>query len=119
MKRAAIAGVLGVGAGFVGGMFGVGGGLVMVPGMVLLLGISQHRAHGTSVAAIVAAASAAVTPFAIDSEVDWQAGAYLLIGAVIGASLGARLMGRVPAVWLARSFLVLTLAAAARLGLTT
>ena len=119
MKRAAIAGVLGVGAGFVGGMFGVGGGLVMVPGMVLLLGMSQHRAHGTSVAAIVAAASAAVTPFAIDSEVDWGAAAFLLIGAVVGATLGARLMGKVHAVWLARAFLVLTLAAAARLGLMT
>ncbi len=117
MKQVAIAGVLGLGAGFIGGLFGVGGGIVMVPGLVLWMGMTQHRAHGTSVAAIVASASAAAVPFAIDSQVDWQAAALILIGALAGASVGARFMGKIPAVWLARSFLLLTLAAAARIAL--
>lgn len=117
MKRVATAGILGLGAGFVGGLFGVGGGIVMVPGMVLWLGLTQHRAHGTSVAAIIASATAAVVPFAIDFEVDWQAAALLLIGALVGATVGARLMGKIPALWLARAFFAITLAAAVRMGL--
>jgi uncharacterized membrane protein YfcA len=43
---------LGLIAGLVGGMLGIGGGLLMVPGMVLLLGIPQHIAQGTSLAVI-------------------------------------------------------------------
>lgn len=102
-------------AGFVGGLFGVGGGLLMVPGMVLLMGVSQHRAHATSVAAIVAAALAAVTPLAFDHRVDWDTAGLVLVGSVAGAYLGARLMGAIPEVWLARAFVVLVLAAAVRL----
>ena len=41
---------LGIAAGVVGGMFGVGGGIVVVPGLVLWLRFGQHRASGTSVA---------------------------------------------------------------------
>ena len=55
----------------------------------------------------------------INAVLAGGAAALLLIGAAVGATVGARLMGRVHAVWLARAFLVLTLAAAARLGLMT
>lgn len=110
---------LGMVAGFVGGLFGVGGGLLMVPGMVLFMGISQHTAHGTSVAAIVASASAAVSAFAVRSEVDWDTAGFILIGSVIGAYFGARLIARIPAVWLARAFVGLTVVAAVRMGLVS
>lgn len=104
-----------MGAGFVGGLFGVGGGVVMVPGLVLLLGLDQHRAHATSIAAIVASASAGVVPFALDGEVAWATAGWLLIGAIGGAVVGARIIGRIPAVWLARAFVTVTLVAAVRM----
>lgn len=115
MQRVAGGVVLGLGAGFVGGLFGVGGGVVMVPGMVLLLGFEQHRAHATSVAAIVAAASAGVAPFALDGEVAWATAGFLLIGALAGAVIGARNIARIPAVWLARAFVVVALVSAVRM----
>lgn len=108
--------LLGAVAGFVGGLFGVGGGLVMVPGLVLFLSIDQHTAHGTSVAAIVASASAAASTFAVRSEVEWDTAGYILIGSIVGAYVGARLIARIPAVWLARAFVALTLVAAVRMG---
>lgn len=114
MRIAAAAG-LGVAAGFIGGLFGIGGGLLMVPGMVLLLGIVQSRAHATSVTAIVAAASAAVVPLALDQRVDWDTAALLLAGSLAGAAAGARAMARIPEVWLARGFAALVVAAAARM----
>jgi len=98
-------------------MFGVGGGLVMVPGMVLLMSMPQHRAHATSVAAIVASAGAAVVPLALEGQVHWDAAALILLGGVTGAFLGARFISRIPELWLARAFLLIVLVAAARMAL--
>ena len=102
-------------AGIAGGLFGVGGGIVIVPALVLGFGLGQHRAHATSLAAIVAIAAAALVPFVGDGAVDVGAAAALLVGAAVGAYLGARWMARIPPVWLARGFFVLLVAAAVRL----
>ena len=117
MARTSTAVLLGVAAGVFGGMFGVGGGLVMVPGMVLLMSMPQHRAHATSVAAIVASASAAVVPLAIEGKVHGDTAAFILVGGIIGASLGARFISRIPELWLARAFVVIVLVAATRMAL--
>jgi hypothetical protein len=117
MRRIAGAAALGLVAGFLGGLFGIGGGLVMVPGLVLWMGMDQHRAHGTSVAAIVGAATASVIPFAARGEVDWMSAVWILCGSMAGAYTGARLVSRIPAVWLARAFVTLTVVAAIRMGM--
>ena len=109
-------GVLGLSAGFIGGLFGVGGGLVIVPGLVLWLGITQHRSHAMSLATIVVSASASLTPFALGGEVDWATAGIIAIGAIVGAYAGARMAERIPAVWLARAFVALVLVSAIRLG---
>lgn len=109
--------LLGMAGGVFGGMFGVGGGLVMVPGMVLLMATPQHRAHATSVAAIVAASTAAVVPLALEAQVDWAAAGLVLLGATTGAAAGARLIARVPEVWLARAFVLVVVVSAVRMAL--
>ena len=109
-------GLLGLSAGFIGGLFGVGGGLVMVPGLVLWLGATQHRAHATSLAAIVVSASAGLAPFGLRGEVDWVTAGTIATGAIVGAYVGARIADRIPAVWLARAFVALVLVSAVRLG---
>jgi uncharacterized membrane protein YfcA len=105
---------LGLAAGFLGGMFGVGGGVVMVPGLVLLLSFDQHRAHATSIATIVAVATAGAIPFALEGEVAWDHGVFLMVGSLVGAYVGARFVARIPAVWLARAFVALSMVAAVR-----
>jgi uncharacterized membrane protein YfcA len=106
---------LGLIAGVVGGMFGVGGGIVVVPGLVLWLGFTQHRASGTSIATIIASAGAALIPFAIDGSVNWTAAAAITLGAIAGAALGARLLHLIPAQILTRAFSVLLIVAALRM----
>ncbi len=108
---------LGVAAGVVGGMFGVGGGIVVVPGLVLWLGFGQHRASATSVATIVASACAALIPFAADGSVDWRAASLVTIGAVAGAAIGARYLHRIPERVLSRAFSVLLVVAALRMAI--
>lgn len=109
---------LGVVAGVVGGMFGVGGGIVVVPGLVLWLRFGQHRASGTSVATIVASAGAALVPFAVEGSVDWRAASLITIGAVVGAAIGARFLDRIPERVLTRAFSALLVVAALRMALS-
>jgi uncharacterized membrane protein YfcA len=115
VKRYLPAILLGLVAGFQGGLFGVGGGLVMVPGMVLFLAIPQHRAHATSLAAMIFSTTAAVVPLAMANRIDWDTAGFLVIGSMAGAYLGARLFSRIPEVWLAGGFMALALASAVRM----
>jgi uncharacterized membrane protein YfcA len=108
---------IGLLAGFVSGLFGVGGGVIVVPGLVLWLGMDQRRAAGTSMATIVAASVAAVILFGRDRAVDWPAAAWLFAGAGVGAIVGARMLGRIPELWLTRAFTLVLLAATVRLAI--
>jgi uncharacterized membrane protein YfcA len=104
-------------AGFVGGLLGVGGGVIYVPGMVLLLGLDQRRAHATSVAVIVASATTAAVAFSVAGDVDWSAVPFIFGGAAIGAPLGARLLGRLSERTLVTAFAAVMVVAAVRMAL--
>lgn len=106
---------MGAVAGVVSGLFGVGGGVVVVPGLVLWMGLDQRRAAATSLATIAASAGAALVLFGRASSVDWKAAAYLLIGSAAGATVGARYLDRVPSSWLTWGFAALMIVAAGRL----
>jgi uncharacterized membrane protein YfcA len=108
---------IGLVAGAFGGMFGVGGGVIAVPGLILWLGLDQYHAAGTSLAAIVASSAAALVAFAFDDAVDWGAAVVLFAGSGIGAWLGARYVTRVPQHVLVGTFSVLVAVAAVRLWL--
>jgi uncharacterized protein len=86
--------VVGLLAGLFSGLLGVGGGIVMVPLLVLLAGESQHEAHATSLAAILPIAVVGAATFAVAGEVDLRLAWLLAAGAVAGAPIGARLMAR-------------------------
>jgi uncharacterized membrane protein YfcA len=102
-------------AGFLSGVFGVGGGILLVPGFVLLLEMEQRLAHGTSLAAILPIAVAGVVGYAAHGSVDLPAAALLALGAAGGAVVGTRLLDRLPFAALRLAFGVLMIAAAIRL----
>lgn len=85
---------IGVGllAGLLSGLFGVGGGTVIVPLLVLLLGFDQRLAAGTSLAAIVPTASVGVISYAVNGTVAWIPALILAAGAVVGAQIGTWLL---------------------------
>jgi uncharacterized membrane protein YfcA len=105
---------IGVGllAGLLSGLFGVGGGTVIVPLLVLILGFDQRLAAGTSLAAIVPTATVGVISYGIHGSVDWVAALILAVGAIGGAQLGTWLLPRVPLTvlrWAFVGFLVLVI----------
>lgn len=87
---------IGLAAGLLSGLFGIGGGTIIVPALALWLGMSQKLAAGTSVAAILPTAVIGAVSYAIQGNVDWVAALCLAIGIVAGAQLGTYLLARLP-----------------------
>ncbi|KYK00323.1 sulfite exporter TauE/SafE family protein [Microbacterium sp. CH1] len=86
---------IGLLAGILSGLFGVGGGTVIVPLLVLLLAFDQRLAAGTSLAAIVPTAAVGVISYAASGSVAWIPALILAAGAVVGAQIGTRLLPRI------------------------
>ncbi|GAA3654342.1 sulfite exporter TauE/SafE family protein [Microbacterium marinilacus] len=85
---------IGLLSGFLSGLFGVGGGTVIVPLLVMLAAFGQKLASGTSSAAIIPTAAVGVISYAVNGDVDWIAALLLAAGAVVGAQIGTRLLHR-------------------------
>ena len=88
--------LVGIAAGLLSGLFGVGGGTIIVPALVIWLSMQQRLSAGTSVAAILPTAIVGATSYAVQGNVDWIAAACLAGGIIIGAQVGSHLLARVP-----------------------
>lgn len=107
--------LVGVLAGAASGLFGVGGGTIIVPGLVLLAGVPQKLATGTSLTAVIPIAAAAAYGYAASGEVDVQRGAWLCLGALAGTLVGTRLLRKAQDRWLQGAFALLLVVTAARM----
>ncbi|MCY3661955.1 MAG: sulfite exporter TauE/SafE family protein [bacterium] len=92
--RWVLAGV-GVAAGFIAGLFGVGGGIFIAPGLMLLGGFRQRIAHGTSLATSALFAAAGVVAYALNDAVDVVAASLIFAGSGLGVLAGVELLNRV------------------------
>ncbi len=102
-------------AGLAGGLFGVGGGIVLVPMLIAFFALSQHEAHGTSLAAIGATALAGLVVYGLHGHVAWLPAALMSLASVVTARLGARLAARTSRERLADAFAVFLLLVAVRI----
>jgi uncharacterized membrane protein YfcA len=109
-----IAGI-GLFAGLLSGLLGVGGGIVMVPLLVLVASYGQHEAHATSLAAIIPIAAVGALRYAAAETVDYRVAVLLAAGGLLGAPLGARLMARTSETALKLLFGLLMVAVAVQL----
>ena len=89
--------LIGLVAGFLSALFGVGGGIVVVPLLILLCAFAPHPATATSLAAIGITALAGTITYAVAGEVDFAYAALVGIPAAFGATLGTALQQRVRA----------------------
>lgn len=109
--------LIGVVAGFASGLLGIGGGVIVVPGLVLILRMDQYGATATSSATIVMSAAAALIAFGTKGSVDWPSAIVILAGSGIGAWVGAHYLERVPEHVLAGIFSVVMLVSSIRMAL--
>jgi uncharacterized membrane protein YfcA len=115
---AALVALIGLAAGVLSGLFGIGGGVIIVPLLMLLLGFTAQQAAGTSLAALL-------LPVGLFGAIQyWQAGqvnllnaGLLALGLLLGAFIGARLGLSLPSEVVQRAFGVLLVVVGLRLAL--
>ena len=95
-KQLAIGAAIGLGAGLASGYVGVGGGFIMVPLMLSLVGISMKQASGTSLIAVMLLAIPGTIEQGLLGNIDYMAGIAVAVGSIPGAVIGARLVRLVP-----------------------
>jgi uncharacterized membrane protein YfcA len=103
--------LIGVGllAGFLSGVLGIGGGVVMVP-LLLLIGFTQHQAQGTSLAAMLPPVTLlAVLQYSKGGYVDWKLALVISATFIIGGFFGSKLAVAIDEKFLKRIFGVLML----------
>jgi uncharacterized membrane protein YfcA len=106
---------LGFGAGILAGLFGVGGGILFVPTLSLVLGLSQLHATATSLLAILPTAAAGVWNQRRYGNVSGRAALLIGIAAIAGVEGGVQLAQSLPETTLRRTFGVLMILVAAQL----
>jgi uncharacterized membrane protein YfcA len=84
--------LIGVGAGMLSGLVGVGGGLIIVPGLIFFLGFSQHSAQGTSLGLLLLPAGIlAVLQYYKHGDIDFRVVGILAVGFLVGGYYGSKL----------------------------
>ena len=111
----AIAVVLGLAAGVLAGLFGVGGGILFVPTLTLALGLEQHHAQATSLLAILPTVAVGAWRQQRYGNVRWSPSLMLGIAGIAGVVAGGFLAESLPAHVLRRLFGVLLVLTAAQL----
>jgi uncharacterized membrane protein YfcA len=109
--------LLGIGlvAGFFGALFGVGGGIVIVPLLVMLRAFDQRRASATSLTAILVSSVAGAITYALHGDVKPGAAALVGLPAVAGVLVGTAVQQRVPIRQLSYGFALLLAVVGVRL----
>lgn len=88
--------LIGVIAGIICGLFASGGGLILVPAFIYLLGIEDKKARGTAVLCILPMVFTSSIFYYKDKFIDWKIGIMCAIGGIIGGVIGARLLKKLP-----------------------
>jgi uncharacterized membrane protein YfcA len=108
--------LLGVVAGIFSGLIGIGGGIIIVPALVLLFGLSQHSAQGTTLALMVPPIGLlAALAYYKQGFVDLKIAAFICIGFFIGGLLGANFALGIPETILKKIFGVVLLAVSVKM----
>ena len=108
--------ILGLLAGVISGLFGVGGAVVIIPGLIFITKMPQHTAHGTSLAALLLPVGLlGVIEYSKRQQVQWGFAAVVAVGLLIGAYFGAQLAGSISDSTLRRMFGVFLLVISVKL----
>ncbi len=106
--------ILGFVSGILNGLFGAGGGVVVVP-LLEKFGIQSKKAHATSIAIILPASLISAALYFINGNLDLLAAAAYLPTGLLGAGVGAMLLKKITVKWLKLLFALIIIAGAIRI----
>lgn len=97
--------ILGLSAGTLSGMFGIGGGTILIPGLIFLAGLSQHEAQGTTLAIMLLPIGLlAVMRYYQSGHVNFHIAIFICIGFLVGGLFGANIAEALPNLILRKAF---------------
>lgn len=103
--------IIGCVAGVLSGLIGIGGGVILIPSLIFLLGFSQHMAEGTTLAAMVPPIGIlAALVYYQNNQVDIKAASLIAAGFLVGGFFGARLAQQFTSDMLQKIFAVMLIA---------
>ena len=108
-------GILGIFTGLINGLFGSGGGSLLVPGMIFLLGIEGHKAHATTISIILPLAIVSTYIYYKSGIMSLNITLKVAIGGVLGGYVGAKLLNKIPNSILRKIFAIFMMVAAFRM----
>ena len=112
MVKKIITGIL---AGLICGLFGTGGGMILVPAFVYMLGINPKKARATSLTCMLVMVITSSIFYYKNNYINWQAGVLCAIGGIVGGYFGAKLLKKVPDYILKSVFIIFLIFASYRL----
>ncbi len=107
--------VTGTSAGIANGLFGSGGGTIVVPAMIFLLKAEDKKAHATAILIILPLTIVSAFFYISNNYVDWSITIKTMLGGMAGGYLGAKLLHICPVNILRKIFGIFMIAAAARM----
>ncbi len=100
--------VLGILAGLLSGLFGIGGGVVIVPILVILFGLNQQTAQGTTLAMLsIPVSLVAAMNYTKAGMISWKIAAILALGFIIGGFFGSKIAVSIDGVLMKKMFAIL------------
>lgn len=95
---------IGVAAGLVNGLFGSGGGTIVVPSLVFLLKLEDYKAHATAIPIILPLSIISVIVYLFNNKVPFDLAMYVVIGGIAGSYMGAKYLNKIPVKYLRKIF---------------
>ncbi len=95
---------VGLAAGFFNGLFGSGGGTIIVPAMVFLLDVKEQKAHATAIAVILPLSIISSYIYFKHNLIDWRLTMNVVFGSMAGAYIGAKILNKFSAGMLRKIF---------------
>ncbi len=95
---------LGLVTGLVNGVFGSGGGMIIVPALVLFLGLKDYKAHATAISIIFPLTVISTVIYLLNNTIPFKISALVMIGGLLGSFIGAKLLNKIPAKILRKVF---------------
>ena len=87
---------IGLVAGLINGLFGSGGGTIVVPALVFLMGVNDYKAHATAISIILPLSIISTIVYFANDSIPFKIVIPVTIGGVFGSFIGAKLLNRIP-----------------------
>ncbi|MTI66047.1 MAG: sulfite exporter TauE/SafE family protein [Firmicutes bacterium] len=107
--------IIGFLTGITNGLFGSGGGTIIVPSLVFILGLEEHKAHATAISIILPLTLISTFIYFNNGMLNFKIAILVALGGIIGGFSGAKLLKKIPSTILRKIFGLFMIIAAIRM----